>query len=155
VTGQGVQDVWFVVHPDIASMAIANPVVQVSKDPKLGDILTNQGMTLYWFKNDTANTSTCTDQCAVNWPPLLVKDGSPQAGQGVSGQLAVIDRQAGTKQLTYNGMPLYFFLKDVRPGDTNGQGIKSVWSVVPPAGSTADVGAATPMPGTQSNANKW
>src|SRR2546425_10194508 len=35
-------------------------------------ILTNtQGMTLYYFKPDTATKTACTGACAGNWPPLL------------------------------------------------------------------------------------
>src|ERR1700692_4186345 len=42
-------------------------------------ILTNtQGMTLYYFKPDTATTSACTGGCATAWPPLLATgSGSP------------------------------------------------------------------------------
>src|SRR6266568_8812451 len=36
-------------------------------------ILTNaQGMTLYYFKPDTAVTSACTGGCAHIWPPLIL-----------------------------------------------------------------------------------
>jgi predicted lipoprotein with Yx(FWY)xxD motif len=132
-TGQGVKDVWFVVHPSVSSMTVANPVVQVSQHPALGDILTSQGMTLYWFKNDTENTSTCYDQCAVNWPPLLAAQGNAVAGTGVTSGLGVIERTDGTHQVTYNGLPLYFFIKDSKPWDANGQGVKDVWFVVHPS----------------------
>jgi predicted lipoprotein with Yx(FWY)xxD motif len=138
VTGQGVGDVWFVVHPDIASMTVISPVVQLTKDPKLGDILTNQGMTLYRLEKDQANASSCYGQCATTWPPLLVAGGEPQAGKGVTGTLGVITRTDGGKQVTYNGVPLYFFAKDMRPGDINGEDVGGVWYAVTVAGESAE-----------------
>jgi predicted lipoprotein with Yx(FWY)xxD motif len=77
--------------------------------------------------------SNCYDQCAINWPPLLVAQGeTPTAGDGVTGKLDVIDRTDGTKQVAYNGMPLYYWFKDVVPGDATGQNVGSVWFVQAP-----------------------
>jgi len=39
----------------------------------------------------------------------------------------VINRPDGSKQLAYDGWPLYYFSNDVNPGDTNGQGVGNVW----------------------------
>ena len=154
VTGQGVGDVWFVVHPDISSMTVASPVVQVSAHPSLGNILTNQGMTLYLFTKDTMNVTNCYDQCAVNWPPLLTNGGEPVAGTGLTGKLGVTDRTDGTKQVTYNGIPLYFWIKDLVPGDATGEGVGGVWYVLGPdtdafpASASAPAAAATPASAT-------
>jgi hypothetical protein len=41
-------------------------------------------------------------------------------------------------QLTYNGHPLYTFVNDKKPGDTNGEGVKAFggsWFAVSPSGS--------------------
>ena len=43
-----------------------------------------------------------------------------------------ITRADGKKQTTYKGLPLYYFSKDVKPGDTTGQGFKDLWSVAKP-----------------------
>jgi len=108
--------------------------VQVSKDANLGDILTDgKGMTLYLFTKDQANVTNCYDQCAVSWPPLLVAAGKEaSAGQGVTGKLGVIDRKDGSRQVTYNGLPLYYFIKDTKAGDTTGQNVGKVWFVIDP-----------------------
>jgi predicted lipoprotein with Yx(FWY)xxD motif len=123
--GQGVNDVWFVVPPY---------TVAVSNNDDLGDFLVGaSGMTLYMFTQDEENISNCTDQCATNWPPLLVQAGEvPVPGDGIDGSFGVIERDDGTFQVTYNGIPLYFWANDAAPGDTTGQGVNDVWFVVPP-----------------------
>jgi len=114
------------------STGTSAPVVQIAKDAKLGEILTDtRGMTLYRFANDAAGTSSCYDQCAQNWPPLLVTAGKPIGPAGLAGQLGVTTRKDGSKQATYNGVPLYHFAKDQKPGDTTGQNVGNVWFVVP------------------------
>ena len=126
--------------PSGGVLASPGATVQVSNIAKLGNILTDSsGMTLYVFGKDTPGASNCTGTCAQNWPALTIPPGaSPFAGTGVTGQLSVIPRSDGTYQVTYNDMPLYRFIKDMQPGDTNGQGMaKGAWSV-------ASVTAAAP-----------
>ena len=38
----------------------------------------------------------------------------------MTGKLGTITRDDGTLQVTYNGLPLYFFKNDKAPGDANG-----------------------------------
>jgi predicted lipoprotein with Yx(FWY)xxD motif len=38
-------------------------------------------------------------------------------------------------QVTYNGYPLYYYIKDAKPGDITGQGVGNVWYVISPAGT--------------------
>lgn len=154
-TGQDVGGVWFVVPPvaaakptpaptaddtgygnDKGGQAPGNVTVMVGETDALGKFLVDgRGMTLYLFTKDTANTSTCYDQCATNWPPLLVAAGTtPVAQDDAPGKLGVTTRTDGTRQVTYDGWPLYYFAKDAKAGDTNGQGVGSVWFVVPPTG---------------------
>jgi predicted lipoprotein with Yx(FWY)xxD motif len=124
-TGQGVGGVWFVA---------ALPTVSVSENADLGPILTGpNGMTLYTFANDTAGASTCTDGCAVAWPPLTVAAGETvMAGEGVTGELATITRADGSLQVTYNDMPLYYWINDIVPGDTTGHNFRDVWFAAQP-----------------------
>lgn len=111
----------------------ATITVKVASDPKLGRILTDgKGMTLYMFTPDKNNTSACYDQCAVTWPPLLVSSGTPSLAQGVPGTLGTIKRRDNTTQVTFNGMPLYYFVKDKKPGDVYGQNVDNKWFVVNP-----------------------
>ena len=90
----------------------------------IGDVLVDsQGRTLYLFERDTTTASTCTGECATDWPPLLA-DGKPTAGSGADAALvATTKRPGGGSQVTYNGHPLYRYAGDAEPGDTAGQGV--------------------------------
>jgi predicted lipoprotein with Yx(FWY)xxD motif len=69
------------------------------------------------------------------WPPFTVEAGATVVpGEGVPGDLAIIERDDGTSQVTYEGMPLYFYASDAEPGDANGQGIGDVWFIASPEG---------------------
>jgi predicted lipoprotein with Yx(FWY)xxD motif len=105
----------------------------------LGHVLVNrQGRTLYLFGRDSGTMSACTGACAVNWPPLRVR-GTPLVGSGAKpSNVATTARPDGISQLTYNGHPLYTFVNDKKPGDTNGEGINAFggsWFAVSPAGA--------------------
>jgi predicted lipoprotein with Yx(FWY)xxD motif len=125
----------------IVPVALADgTTVTMTKHPTLGNILTDsQGRTLYRFTRDTVNVSSaCYNQCAVTWPPLLIADGNPVAGEGVDGnRLGVLTRTDGTRQVMFNGMPLYYFANDANVGETNGQRVRDVWFVVHPNTTTA------------------
>lgn len=98
-------------------------------DSSLGSIVVDgKGMTLYMFAKDSANTSNCTGQCLVAWPPLV---GKPTAGSGVDdSKLGSITRADGSTQATYNGWPLYYWKDDKQAGDVLGQNVSGVWFVV-------------------------
>ncbi len=123
-------------------------VLKLAQNPQLGSILTDaQGMTLYTYKNDAPDKSNCTGGCATLWPPLTIGfDVTPGAGPGVSGNIGVLERSDGTYQVWYNDAPLYRYSKDSQPGDTNGNGLNGLWSVVAVAAQTP--AAQTPTPQT-------
>jgi predicted lipoprotein with Yx(FWY)xxD motif len=93
-------------------------------------ILTNtKGMTLYYFKPDTATTSACTGSCAGFWPPLVsTSSGSPASASALPGTLSVVT-DANGQQVEYNGHMLYTYSGDTAPGQTHGEGIKGSWFV--------------------------
>ncbi len=137
VTGQAVGNVWWVVSGE------GNPIkpatVAITPTEKLGKILVDgDGRTLYMFTKDTKDTSNCYDKCEAAWPPLLETD-KPTVGEGVDASLlGTTTRKDGTVQVTYNGLPLYYYFKDAAPGDTTGQGVGSVWYVVAPDGKPVE-----------------
>jgi len=159
-TGENVKTTWFVISPAGVSVtgapaatattapaaAVPGAMVNAGQNAALGSFLVDSnGMTLYAFANDTANTSNCTGTCSTNWPPLLT-NGAPVAGSGVSAAwLGTLTRSDGGIQVTYYGMPLYHFGGDSAAGDTQGQGYKNLWHVVSPAGQPV-MPAATAAP---------
>ncbi len=87
------------------------------------------GMTLYTFDRDAAGSgkSVCNGPCATNWPPLMAGD-MDQA----SGDYSIITRDDGKKQWALKGKPLYFWAKDMKPGDRTGDGFNKVWQLARP-----------------------
>ncbi len=121
-------------------MAPATEVtLNVATDPKLGKFLVDgKGMSLYMFTKDTADTSNCPGKCMKQWPPFLSL-GHPQAGAGVDPSLiGVISLANGNQMVTYNKMPLYYWVGDTKPGDTTGQDVGGAWYVVSPDGKPVD-----------------
>jgi predicted lipoprotein with Yx(FWY)xxD motif len=94
------------------------------------------GRTLYLFTADKGKTSTCYGKCASFWPPLIAT--KPSAGAGAKASLlGTTKRKDGKLQVTYAGHPLYFFAKDKKAGDVNGQAFVhfgGAWWVVSAAG---------------------
>jgi len=80
-------------------------------------------MTLYTHAGDTATSSTCIGGCAATWPPLET-NGQPTARAGVTGQLSTLTRPDGTTQVTYRGLPLYYWQGDTKAGDVTGNGVE-------------------------------
>ncbi|MBK8134823.1 MAG: hypothetical protein IPK52_03120 [Chloroflexi bacterium] len=126
-TGHRVNNVWWIVPP---------ATVYTQRVPDLGTILVGPtGLSLYLFTRDTAGDglSTCYDNCAVAWPPLLVDSAeSIVPGVNLPGELSTIERTDGTLQVAYNGWPLYYWKDDVAVGDALGEGANSVWYTISP-----------------------
>ena len=121
----------------------AGAVTVGSASSSLGTFLTGpNGKTLYTHAGDSVNTSTCTDGCLTAWPALAVASGQqPTAGSGVTGTLGTFSRSDGTVQVTYNGLPLYYWQGDAKAGDTTGQGVNG-FSVALVSGSASGTPAA-------------
>jgi predicted lipoprotein with Yx(FWY)xxD motif len=121
----------------------ADVTLEVKKSDQLGDYIADgEGRSLYLFKADTQGkdgkqaAATCYDDCAKAWPPLLA-DAAKAGGKVQASLIGTTARKDGSKQVTYNGWPLYHFIKDAKPGDTNGQDIKGFgeeWYLLTPAG---------------------
>jgi len=79
-------------------------------------------MTLYTFDKDAVGVTNCYDKCAENWPPLIA-----DAGAAADGDFTLVDRTDGSKMWAYKGWPLYFWVKDEKPGDTTGDMVGEVW----------------------------
>lgn len=114
-----------------ASDAAAAAALATAGSP-LGTIVVNgQGMSAYVFDHDTAGsgTSACTGPCLSLWPAITAATGTP-AVSGVTGKIATNALPDGKFQLTLNGLPLYTYTPDTKPGDTTGEGFGGIWWVV-------------------------
>lgn len=93
-----------------------------------GALVGARGMTLYTFDRDQAGSgrSVCNGPCATNWPPLFAEDGAAR------GDWTIVRRDDGRAQWAYKGKPLYYWIKDQKPGDRTGDGFNGVWRVARP-----------------------
>jgi uncharacterized surface protein with fasciclin (FAS1) repeats len=106
--------------------------LRVMEDEAYGKLITDHaGNTLYFFTKDADGTSACAGGCLDNWPVFYVEDPSIEEGLNAD-DFGSIDRGEGVMQTTYKGWPLYYFVNDTNPGDTNGEGIINSWLVAKP-----------------------
>jgi predicted lipoprotein with Yx(FWY)xxD motif len=105
-------------------------IYMTKTDAVKGVYLTDfQGMTLYVFDKDTQGVSNCAGTCATIWPPY--SSGATAQSQ-LPVNITVITRADGSKQFAWKGMPLYYYAKDTKAGDTTGDGIGGVWHLIKP-----------------------
>ena len=112
------------------SSALLGACVAMAAPPTKGEggvLVGPNGMTLYTFDKDSAGKSVCNGQCATNWPPLMASDDDK-----ASGDFTLVTRDDGKKQWALKGMPLYYWVKDTKPGDMTGEGMMGAWHVVKP-----------------------
>src|SRR4051812_23024152 len=108
----------------------------------LGRILVDaKGRTLYLFEADRTDRSACSGSCTVLWPPVT-SAGAPVPGRGLDPtQLGTIPGEAGKRQVTYAGHPLYTYAADQKAGDVMGQGLDQFgakWYVLGQRGTKID-----------------
>jgi len=125
-----------------------------------GAFLTDGGRAVYLWAKDGMNMSDCSGACAAAWPPVPATGTLTATGGAKASDLGTITRSDGTKQVTYDGHPLYFFVGDSAAGQTNGQGSDNFgakWWLVASSGAkitatdTAAAAAANaPAPAAQS-----
>ena len=91
----------------------------VMGDTSMGKVWVNaKGMTLYTYDKDTAGQSTCVDDCAKTWQPMMAEKGAK-----ISGNWTLVARADGSNMWAYKGHPMYTYGKDGKAGDVAGNGI--------------------------------
>jgi predicted lipoprotein with Yx(FWY)xxD motif len=143
--GQSIANVWWMLTPTGTPITTKLPVFATlaPRTTPYGPILTGKnGKTVYILTHDANGQSVCYGQCAAIWPPVL-SDISVITGPGINAKLVGTSKRTdGSNQVTYNGMPLYYYSGDKVPGDLTGQNAFSVWFVLRPSGKVL-------MPGDQ------
>ena len=117
----------------------ATALVISTKSSSAGAFLTNgSGRAIYLWEKDSMNSSACSGGCASAWPPVTATGGLTAAGGVNKADLSTFTRSDGTKQVAYDGHPLYYFVGDSKPDEATGQGSDSFgakWWLVDPAGT--------------------
>ncbi|ODA67763.1 Secreted repeat of unknown function [Methyloligella halotolerans] len=105
----------------------ADGTVTLKESENFGKYLADgDGRPLYLFTTDTQGkgdskpASSCEADCLKAWPPYIVKK-APEAGEGVNADLIGVMESEGSSQVTYNGWPLYYFIKDEGKDAPQGQ----------------------------------
>lgn len=120
-----------------------------SVSSKYGKILaSSSGYVYYMFQPDSPGKSTCYSSCEAVWPPVTTMNSNISISGGVHKSLvSVFTRTDGTKQIQYNGHPLYTYEGDTGPKLANGQGVNSYggyWYVINTAGTPIASGSSAP-----------
>jgi predicted lipoprotein with Yx(FWY)xxD motif len=109
--------------------------------------LTNgSGRAVYLWVKDTGDMSTCNGACAGAWPPVTTTSTATASGSAKASDIGTITRSDGTKQVTYDGHPLYYFSGDSGAGTASGQGsdgFGAKWWLVAPTGSDVTASVST------------
>jgi predicted lipoprotein with Yx(FWY)xxD motif len=115
-----------------------------TSNTRYGRILVDDsGRTLYLFDIEPDGVPKCYDACAVNWPPFLAPTASTSDPNLSQALIATSHRNGGSRQVTYNGHPLYYYSGDGSAGDIKCQAVTEFgggWYVVDVKGNK--IGAA-------------
>jgi predicted lipoprotein with Yx(FWY)xxD motif len=107
--------------PSLAAEYLGGAVKSTDIEGKMVLVGEND-MTLYIYDKDEPGLTNCYEQCAINWPPLMAEDGATPEGD-----FTLIERTDGTQMWAYKGWPLYYWIKDTKPGDVTGDEVGGVW----------------------------
>jgi predicted lipoprotein with Yx(FWY)xxD motif len=123
-------------------------VIETAKSSAGTFLVSGSGRAVYLWVKDTGAMSNCNGACAGAWPPVTTTGSATASGGAKASDLGTITRSDGSKQVTYEGHPLYYFSGDSGPGTATGQGSDSFgakWWLVAPTGSdvTASVSSFT------------
>jgi plastocyanin/predicted lipoprotein with Yx(FWY)xxD motif len=116
-----------------ATTGAASYTVNVASKAGVGNCLVDgKGITLYWTTRDAVGISNISGTTLANWPAFSAASMAVPAALKAA-DFGSITRTEGGSQVTYKGWPVYYFVKDTTAGDTLGQGVGGVWSVIDPA----------------------
>src|SRR5579859_6155203 len=134
-----------------AGSSAAGTVISTQAGSAGAFLTAGSGRAVYLWAADGMNMSACSGACAAAWPPVPATGTLTATGGAKASDLGTITRSDGTKQVTYDGHPLYYFAGDSAAGQTNGQGSDNFgakWWLVASSGAkitaSSDTAAAAP-----------
>jgi predicted lipoprotein with Yx(FWY)xxD motif len=112
----------------VAAMATNKTVTKIgARKTQDGTLITAAAnRTVYFFRPDEKSTtkhakhSRCYGACAIVWPPVLATTKPAATGKAKASLIGLTTRKGGAKQVTYNGLPLYYYVPDAKAGQVTG-----------------------------------
>jgi len=146
-----------------ASASTTGTVISTQAGSAGAFLTAGSGRAVYLWAKDGMNMSACTGACAAAWPPVPATGTLTATGGAKASDLGTITRSDGTKQVTYDGHPLYYFVGDSAAGQTNGQGSDNFgakWWLVASSGAKITASdtagaAAAPAPASSNAGGGW
>jgi len=152
--GQGIGGTWFAIAPNgkkaeetgagqgqVQGQVQGNQqILRVAELDGFSPVVVNgKGRTIYRFEKESNDPTkiACVDDCLKVWEPVLAPNGVDIKTGVKEGLVGTIERPDGGKQLTLNGWPMYYYFKDLKLGQTAGQGIGGTWFAIAPNGKKA------------------
>jgi len=107
-----------------------------------GILVRSSHRSLYALSVEAGGVLHCRAGCTPFWPPFIVNTSvnTVSLGAGVKGKIGFVKRSATTKQVTFNGYPLYRYTGDSGPLQSHGEGIHAdggTWHLVRAGATTA------------------
>lgn len=115
------------------------------------DVLaTSSGQTLYTSDQEKDKVLCRSGACMAVWKPLTVSaDQKPTSSGGVAVDLSTVKRPDGSRQVSFDGQPLYTFSFDHGAGQVNGDGLNDsfdgidfTWHAATPTGTAPTSGSS-------------
>ena len=124
--------------------------VTVRQADGMNVLATSSGLTLYTSDQENGKVLCRSSACMAVWKPLTVSaDQKPTSSGGVAVHLSTVKRQDGSRQVSFDGQPLYTFSFDHGAGQINGDGqddsfdgIHFTWHAATPTGSAPTSGSS-------------
>jgi predicted lipoprotein with Yx(FWY)xxD motif len=113
----------------------AGSAISVAQTPIGKALVDANGRTLYLFEGDQRNVSRLSAAGRAVWPPFTSATLPAATGGASAAQVGTI---AATRQVTYNGHPLYYYAGDQTSGQAAGQGLNefgALWYVLSASGT--------------------
>lgn len=108
------------------SQSSAGATVSTKSVDGVGTVLVDaKGLALYSPAQEANGMVRCTGSCTSIWVPLTLRNGKtqPVASSSLMPKLGVVTRPGGSKQVTFEGRPLYTFAEDTKAGSVSGNGV--------------------------------
>jgi len=127
-----------------------NYSVNLATAPGIGSYLVNgTGFTLYFFVKDPGNgSSSCYGGCLTFWPAFYAGTKLTLPSSLKASEFGMASRSDGKLQTTYDGYPLYYFAKDTKPGEVNGEADHGFYAccTIPATSTTNSTSTTSPKP---------